>query len=250
PEDGTGVDVVAAGVRDALALGAEGQPGGLGHGQRVDVAAQGDPPSAPLARVGADVADQPAARGAARGQACGGEPVEQEGGRLLLHPAQLGVGVDLAPDRDQLLLQLGGELGNSVSLRDVLHPSDPSAPQRRASGRRSTTSLSRWAWSVVVTRSASGVSTTTAPGSPSTATSRPVAGTRTAPALSAAGAGPSPSVRTPSAAAGSSVARERQSPTSSQPSSAGTTATPPSAATGSATAWSMAIRVRRGHSRA
>ena len=55
---GGGVDVVAAGVRDAVALGGEGQPGRLRHGQGVEVGAQADAAPAPLARVGADVDDE------------------------------------------------------------------------------------------------------------------------------------------------------------------------------------------------
>src|SRR5699024_7945000 len=111
------------------------------------------------------------------------------------------------------------------------------------------TSLTCWAWSVVVTRSASGVSTTTASGIPSRTTWRPDCGATNDPWESRIVAcARVPSTRGPSSscgsAGGSRRARAAKSPMSSHSNSPGTTATPPAAATGSAIAWSMAMRTR------
>ena len=114
--------------------------------------------------------------------------------------------------------------------------------------RPATTCLTCWARARVVTRSASGVSTTTTSSSPTTATMRPERGTTrpvasTRPHQGVAEDGQA--LRRPARAA---LASESKSPTSSQPNDAGTTATRPASAAGSATAWSSAIRGRVGQS--
>ena len=100
-EEGGGVQVVAAGVRDALD-GADPRIGdAVLNRERVEVGAKSDHrPGA-----GADVHDEPVAR-----QGAGHEPglVEALGDhrrRALLGPRQLGVGVQVTPQLDQL----GGE---------------------------------------------------------------------------------------------------------------------------------------------
>ena len=111
-------------------------------------------------------------------------------------------------------------LARGAGQRRSVRPSDRSA---------STTALTSWARSRDITRSASGVSTTTTSSRPTSATTRPVPGTTMPVESTTRTAEASPRTRTPGipSASVSSAPSEPKSPTSSQPKPPGTTATRP-----------------------
>ena len=97
-QDG-GVHVVAAGVADPRHRGAVGHVLLVLQGQRVQVGPQGH--RRPVA--GADVADQPGAGGQQAGpQAHGLQAAGDQGGGLAFGHPELGVGVEVTPEVDQL----------------------------------------------------------------------------------------------------------------------------------------------------
>src|SRR5699024_2484912 len=136
-------------------------------------------------------------------------------------------------------------------------------PSPRSSNRATSAGRS-CACSSASTSSASSVSTMLMPSSPTRAMWRSVAPytvareeTASTAALPSTRTSPSAAPRSTAVLSGTAPpwcsrscrASAAKSPTSSQPKEAGTTATFPSTASGSARAWSIAIAVRRGHTR-
>ena len=111
-----GVDVVAAGVRDA----GDGAPPRVGDQvvdrQRVEVGAQRDQPAAV-----ADLGQHSPALGSRDGPAGVLERGHDLVGGALLGPAQLGVGVEVAAEGDELVGVLVDDLGDDVGGRESWH---------------------------------------------------------------------------------------------------------------------------------
>ena len=93
-----GVQVVAAGVGDAADGAGPGVGGAVVDGERVEVGAQRD--HGPVAA--ADVDDQPVARQHGGRQPGLVEALGEDGRGAVLGPRELGVGVQVAPQLDQL----------------------------------------------------------------------------------------------------------------------------------------------------
>ncbi len=93
-----GVDVVAAGVGHARDRAGPGLPRPVGQRQRVDVRAQHH-----HGPVGPDLRDQPRRLGQPVADPGRGQPLRDGARRTPLLPGQLGVGVQVTPERDQLL---------------------------------------------------------------------------------------------------------------------------------------------------
>jgi hypothetical protein len=114
------VKVMAAGVADPLIDGGERQAGPFGHRQRVQVS----PQSHAVCRVGrADVGHQAAARKEPHPDTGRDQPVRDDGTGANLVARQLGVGMQVAAQLDELVRQAGqrpaddcGEQGN-IALR-------------------------------------------------------------------------------------------------------------------------------------
>src|SRR5690606_12076290 len=133
-------------------------------------------------RAGTDVAHEPAPGQQARGEARELEPLGDGPRRAHLGARELGVGVQVPADLDELVGERGdegadaGRVGLEVGLASRLGHGHDLTPHTRSSRPRartaSTTSLTCWARSRVVTSNASGVCTTTTPSTPTTATRR------------------------------------------------------------------------------
>ena len=99
PDERGDVHVVAAGVADAGGAGGEVEAGALAHGQGVHVGAQGDP----VLGVGRpDVGEQAGAGQQAHPDARGIEAAGHGLGRAHLFAGQLGMGMEVPPDVDEL----------------------------------------------------------------------------------------------------------------------------------------------------
>ena len=104
PQRGGRVDIVAACVGHAIGAGSPRQAGPLDDRQGIQVGPQGDP----VCRVvGPEIGQQTGPGEAADPQACVDEPITEQFGGSDLMPGQLGVGMDIAADRDQLRVELG-----------------------------------------------------------------------------------------------------------------------------------------------
>ena len=149
-EDGR-VDVVPAGVAQALAGGGVRNVLEVGQGERVDVRPEDDD------RVTrADLADEPGAgRQAPRREAVGAQPLLEERSGLELREGELGVSVQMPTGRDQLRVVRGDPVvdGGADLLDDRGHAacppaelgagamSGPPSPSRISVSRLSTTAL-------------------------------------------------------------------------------------------------------------
>ena len=101
-EQGGGVHVVAAGVGDVVVHAAPRVVGAVGDGQGVEVGPQGDDRPA----VGSDVGDQPGLRQLLHPDALLAQPLGDQVGGALLGPGELGVGVQVAAEVDQLVVEV------------------------------------------------------------------------------------------------------------------------------------------------
>ena len=136
PEHDRRVHVVAAGVGDAGTLRPVRDLLLVGHRERVDVGPQRDPGTVIRSR---DVAHQPGADGESSGRETGDlQPLCDERGGVVLRVAELGMGVQLTAERDQLLEVAVEELVDGCV--DVGHGRAPGQSVASSSASAATTS--------------------------------------------------------------------------------------------------------------
>ncbi len=121
PTSPGGVQVVAAGMADPVDAGGEGQPGALADGQGIEVGAQRDPVCRLL---GPEVGEQPRAGQPADGDAGPLETLGDDARRAGLLAGELGVGVQVVPERDELVGDRG-DAGPEVGEQGVISHLSP-----------------------------------------------------------------------------------------------------------------------------